>query len=101
MRRWHISLNQDYVGFGDYALRIAWKDERDNVHCVTNAIVETVPVGSALPVGQMMTLPSEACQLLIDELHRLGFRPTQAKSVQTDQEWLQSQLAKFIDMATR
>lgn len=88
--------------FGDtYDVRMAERSQGVITH-YSNVIMTTLEPGTAQPVPPLLRLEREQAQQLIDQLWLTGLRPSVEKQQeQQDTSWLQQQLTKFIDQATK
>jgi hypothetical protein len=83
-------------GYDQYEIRMGY-DYGDKMDVAQPVIFQTQERGLAVPA--MMSLEHGAAQMLFDDLWGMGLRPSRAFT-QPGTEWLQQQLAKFIDQAT-
>jgi hypothetical protein len=84
-------------GYDQYEIRMGF-DYGSKMDVAQPVTLATIDKGQVVPA--VMSLQHGAVQMLFDDLWGMGLRPSRTFT-QPGMDWLQQQLAKFIDQATR
>lgn len=98
-----VSANSlDGADFEGYDVRLGYRDVvTGSISVAQPVIMAAHQVGSY--VQPMLSVDRVALQQMLDEIWRLGLRPSKNIDTREDErvQWLQAQMVKFIDQATR